>query len=213
MNTNQIRKLYWFGVIAPVWLVIGVVIASFLYPGYDHYNQALSELGATGSPTQFISPAINNYPLGVLFAVFGFSVYRTFSNSKVAAFTGILIVIHGLMSISAGYFSCDLGCKLENPSLSQELHNLSGFIMFATLFLAGIIWVVISKGILNSRKFGSFSFVCTVISLAALVLMDSAVKSGEGFGLFQRINYGASLVWMVGFACVLLVRSEVAQLR
>ena len=59
------------GLIAMVWLIIGVYIASRFYPNYDHAKQFCSELGASGSPTEKLSPRINNYPLGLLFCLFG----------------------------------------------------------------------------------------------------------------------------------------------
>lgn len=60
------------GMIIPFWLFLGVLVAGALNPGYSHIHQAMSELGAEGSATQFISPLINNFPLGILFIAFGF---------------------------------------------------------------------------------------------------------------------------------------------
>ena len=81
------------GILTPIWLIVGVTVAGALYPGYSQFNQALSELGAIGAPTHLISPMINNYPLGVLFALFGTSIIKEFPYSKLARFTGVLIVI------------------------------------------------------------------------------------------------------------------------
>ena len=55
------------GLIATIWIFIGVYIASQFYAGYDHAKQFCSELGAAGSPTEKLSPLINNYPLGFFF--------------------------------------------------------------------------------------------------------------------------------------------------
>ena len=112
MVSKNLNQWYYFsGVLAPIWLFLGVIIAGSLYPEYNHYNQAMSELGAKGSPAHMLSPMINNYPLGVLFIIFGLGLIKTFSNSKLAIFSGILVVIHGLASFSAGFFSCDIGCN------------------------------------------------------------------------------------------------------
>ena len=59
------------GVIATIWIFIGVYVAGRFYEGYSHSKQFCSELGATGSPTEKLSPLINNYPLGFLFCFFG----------------------------------------------------------------------------------------------------------------------------------------------
>tara|TARA_Y100001951_G_C11244149_1_gene242356 strand:- start:265 stop:435 length:171 start_codon:yes stop_codon:yes gene_type:complete len=48
------------GMLIPVWLFCGVLIAGSLYPGYSHVDQAMSELGALEAPTHQLSPIINN---------------------------------------------------------------------------------------------------------------------------------------------------------
>src|SRR5690554_6280369 len=112
--------------IIPVWLFLGVLIAGAMNPGYSHINQAMSELGAEGSATHIISPLINNFPLGILFIAFGLCLISELKNSKLAIFSGLMIVLHGIGSIFAGYFSCDAGCQPASPSTSQIMHNLSG---------------------------------------------------------------------------------------
>lgn len=198
------------GLVIPIWLFFGVLIAGSMNPGYSHLNQAMSELGAVGSPTHAISPVINNFPLGILFITFGISVAKTLSKSKLAVLSGILIVMHGLGSISAGYFSCDVGCNPESPSYSQIAHNLSGAIMFLSLTVAGCIWIYLGGKLLGSRALSWFSLVCTIVGLAVLPALPLAVESGHGFGLYQRINYGASVIWLSGLACVLLLHQRKA---
>ncbi|MEJ2446093.1 MAG: DUF998 domain-containing protein [Exilibacterium sp.] len=202
MKHGLVKAGYFSGLIVPLWLGIGVSIAGFLYPGYSHINQAMSELGAVGAPTNIISPVINNYPLGLLFIVFGISIWASFPLSKLAKSSALLIILHGIGSITAGYFSCDVGCNPETPSSSQVLHNLSSLVMFLSLCLAGFLWVYLSSKLLCSKSFAWFSLICTLIALAVLPAMASAIESGSGFGLYQRINYGVSVIWVAGLAYV-----------
>ena len=44
------------GLIATIWIFIGIYVAGRFYAGYDHSKQFCSELGATGSPTEKLSP-------------------------------------------------------------------------------------------------------------------------------------------------------------
>jgi hypothetical protein len=194
---------YLIGALIPAWLGVGVLVAGSIYPGYDHINQAMSELGAAGSPTQFISPVINNYPIGVLFIYFGFLVIKALSASPLAKLSGLLILIHGIGSIAAGYFSCDAGCNPELPSNSQMLHNLSGLLMFTTLTAACALWVWLGKKLLGSNLLCLFSLGCLVIGISVLPFIAEAADLGQNFGLFQRINYGISVVWIAGLAYAL----------
>lgn len=208
MQRNGTLKVgYCAGLITPLWLALGVTIAGAMYPGYSHVDQAMSLLGAEGAPTKELSPLINNFPLGVLFLLFGTSVLLRFS-SLWARFSGLLIMLHGLGSFATGYFACDAGCAPTSPSTSQNLHNLAGLIMALSLLLASGIWVWLARRVLASPGFSWFSLVCTLVALGALPLMAAALESGHGFGLYQRINYGASLLWVAALALMLLRRSR-----
>ena len=205
--SERINRWYYFsGVLAPICLVIGVTIAGSFYPEYSHYNQAMSELGAKGSPTHILSPLINNYPLGLLFILFGVGIIKTFSTSTLARFSGILVLIHGLSSLSAGFFSCDVACALESPSPEQNMHNISGLVLFFSLLLSSLIWVFISNRCLGIKWFAWFSLACSLVAVALLPLMAAAIESGEGFGLYQRLNYGSQALWVLVFALILLRR-------
>lgn len=197
---------YLAGFITPFWLALGVALAGSFYPGYSHVDQAMSLLGAADAPTRTLSPLINNYPLGALFVLFGVALWASFG-SPWARLSGLLIVLHGLGSFATGYFACDAGCALENPSRSQTLHNLAGLVMALSLLLASALWVWLGRRLLNSPGFSWFSLACTVLALGALPLMNVALQSGQGFGLYQRLNYGASLIWMAGLALALWRRA------
>jgi len=184
------------GMIIPAWLFLGVLIAGAMNPGYSHINQAMSELGAEGSATQIISPLINNFPLGILFIAFGWYLISELKNSKLAILSGVMVVLHGIGSIFAGYFSCDAGCQPASPSASQIFHNLSGLVMFLSLTVAGWLWVYLGKKQLGSTFLSWFSLFCMVIAIGAALMLPHAVESGHYFGLYQRVNYGISVIWL-----------------
>src|SRR5690606_19727089 len=110
--------------------------------------------------------------------------------------SGLMIVLHGIGSIFAGYFSCDAGCQPASPSTSQIMHNLSGLIMFLSLSVAGWLWVYLGKKQLGSTFLSWFSLFCMVVALGAALMLPQAVESGHYFGLYQRVNYGISVIWL-----------------
>lgn len=191
------------GMIIPIWLFIGVTIAGAMNPDYSHMNQAMSELGAKGAETYLLSPILNNYPLGILFISFGLYIVATFKESKLAVFSGVMVLIHGLGSILAGVYSCDAGCLPEIPTTSQVIHDVSGLVMFLSLTIAGWLWVFLGKKQLDSKSFSWFSLICMIIALGAAFMLPSAIETGLNFGLYQRINYGVSVVWLAGLSYVL----------
>ena len=197
------RILLGLGVLIPFWLFFGVLLTALAYPGYSHLDQAMSQLGAQGAPTQGFSAWLNNLPLGVFFVLFAVGVMRQVRGSRLALFSAVLILIHGLASFATGYFACDQGCAPAQPSFSQQMHNLAGLLMFLSLTLASLLWGFLSSRLLGSRVFGLFSLGCTVLAVATVVLMARAVEAGQWFGLYQRINYGISVIWVVGLALML----------
>jgi len=203
MRPRQLKILNLFGIIAPLWLVAGVTIAGALYPGYDHYNQAMSELHARGSAVEQLTPLLNHYPLTLLFIGFGVFVYHHAKQSRPAQISAMLIAIHGMATFVAGYFPCDTGCQPENSSSSQLIHGIAGGVLFLSLLIAQLLWIYLSIKRQTKTWFGVFTLLCVLLALVMIPAMGLALESGAGFGLYQRLNYGASLCWMLVLALVL----------
>lgn len=202
--TNIDRNLLRLGLLIPCWLFVGVALTSLGYPGFSHLDQAMSQLGAAGAPTQGYSAWVNNFPLGVLFVLFAVGVGRRFAGSRLALLGAALIALRGLASFATGYFSCDQGCAPAQPSTSQQIHNLAGLVMFLSLTLASALWAFLGKRLLSSSGFGGFSGLCVVLAVATVVMMARAFADGHGFGLYQRLNYAVSVIWVAGLAWVAL---------
>lgn len=198
------RALLGFGILIPFWLLLGVALTARAYPGYSHLDQAMSQLGAVGSPTHSFSAWVNNFPLGVMFVLFALGVARRFKASRMALLSAALIFVHGLASFVAGYFSCDQGCAPIEPSVSQQNHNLAGLVMFISLTLAGALWAFLGKSQLLSSRFAMFSAICVILAIVTVMLMATALADGHLFGLYQRLNYGVSVVWVASLAAVAL---------
>ena len=197
-NTN--RVLLGSGLLIPIWLLLGVSLTSLGYPGYSHLDQAMSQLGATGAPTHAYSAWVNNFPLGLLFVLFALGVARRFAGSRLALFSAALILLHGLASFVTGLFACDEGCVPAQPSVSQLIHNAAGLVMFLSLTLASALWCWLGKRLLCSSVFAGFSALCLVLAIATVAMMGKAMADGHGFGLYQRLNYGVSVVWVAALA-------------
>ncbi|CAH0199219.1 DUF998 domain-containing protein [Pseudomonas brassicacearum] len=198
------RALLGSGILIPFWLFLGVALTARAYPGYSHLDQAMSQLGAVGAPTHSFSAWVNNFPLGVMFVLFAIGVARRFKASPMALLSAALILIHGLASFTAGYFSCDQGCAPVQPSVSQQSHNLAGLVMFISLTLTGALWTFLGKSLLSSARFAMFSAICVVLAIVTVMLMATALADGHLFGLYQRLNYGVSVVWIASLAVTAL---------
>ena len=185
------------GLIASIWIVASVTIAGYLYGGYSHARQLCSELGAAGSPTEKISPFINNYPLGILFCIFGFFLIKHNVSLHVVV-VGWLVVLHGVGTLIAGYYPMDADPYTKKPTRECEFHTLAGVLMLFTLFLAPV--VLLFSDI--SLNFKLFTIICLLLFLGFMAKMVLEYKNRGRIGLYQRLSYGAQLLWLGGFSLV-----------
>lgn len=192
------------GLIATIWIFIGVYVASRFYDGYSHSKQFCSELGATGSPTEKLSPLINNYPLGFLFCFFGWYLAQLSNVSTLVNVSGWLVIAHGVGTWVAGYFPMDADPFTKNPTFNSKVHSWAGFIMLLSLVAAPILIAISPTTDIIPLYFRVFSVISVVAAIYYLLTMAKAVKTQSNPGIHQRISYGIQLMWLSTFSIVLV---------
>jgi len=189
------------GVLAAFWMLVGVLFVSRKYPGYSHIDQVMSELGAVGRPTFRIHPIVNNFPLAALFIIFGISIVVGFSTNWHMVILGSLTALHGVCHIATGAFPCDEDLGVPTPSGTQIIHNVAGSVMLVTLLIAASL-SAFSSSVVAPAWFRGFSLGCLVVSLVFGVLMAKSLSTGHKIGLYQRVSYGALVLWVAVFSGV-----------
>lgn len=189
------KSLLLSGTLVLPWLLVGVAAMVCLNDGYLFPHDVLSELGASGSSTEGISPFVNNYPVGGLFIAFGIGVTFHVGHIKNGVLSGVLISVHGIGSIMAGFFRCDPGCPLLSGSIEQFMHTFSGLIMFVSLLSAAAIWFLIGKSSTSSQLFGKVSLSFVVLSSAFLLAAFVGHSVKWYAGLFESLSYGLLCAW------------------
>ena len=192
------------GLIATLWIFIGVYVASRFYEGYSHSKQFCSELGATGSPTEKLSPLINNYPLGFLFCFFGWYLAQLANVSILVNIAGWLVIVHGIGTWVAGYFPMDADPFTKHPTFSCKVHSWAGFIMLLSLVVAPILIAISPTTEVISLYFRVFSIVSVIATVYYLFAMAKAIKLQSNPGTYQRISYGIQLSWLSVFSITLI---------
>ncbi len=192
------------GLIATLWIFIGVYVASRFYEGYSHSKQFCSELGATGSPTEKLSPLINNYPLGFLFCFFGWYLTQLSNVSILVNIAGWLVIMHGIGTWVAGYFPMDADPFTKHPTFSCKVHSWAGFIMLLSLVVAPILIAISPTTEITPLYFRVFSIVSVIATVYYLFAMAKAIKLQSNPGSYQRISYGIQLSWLSVFSIALI---------
>jgi len=185
------------GMTASVWIVAGIFIASLFYPNFSHSQQFCSELGAFGSPTQKLSPMINNYPLGVLFILFGYYLMGAYPSHMPTIFIGVMMIVHGLCTWVCGFFPMDADPYTSEPSNSCKIHSWSGAIMLFSFIVAPVIVVFSSIYPVFIRLFSLF---CIAGCLYFSYRLAIAFKEKTIPGIHQRLSYGFQILWLFAYS-------------
>lgn len=191
------------GLISTIWIIIGVYVAGRFYEGYDRSKQFCSELGAAGSPTEKLSPLINNYPLGFLFCFFGWYVAQLSNVSVLVNIAGLLVIVHGIGTWVAGYFPMDADPFTKNPTFNCKVHSWAGFIMLLSLVVAPILIVISPTTTVIPAYFRAFSIITVIATIYYLFAMAKAFRKKSNPGTHQRISYGFQLAWLSVFSLIL----------
>lgn len=191
------QKLKYAGITGTLLFWLMVIINGFIYPGYSHINQFISELGAMGAPLAFIINYAGIIPFGIGIALHSFYVYKSGPSNKSRFTTLTFLATSGLLFIVAGFYNCDARCSFEDISTEGLIHNIAA--MFAFL-LAVLAMISFGIGILFEKLQLTQKILFNIFSVFAIILF--LVIAFEGInspvrGIYQRaflINFS---VWLV----------------
>ena len=127
------RMIFWTGIIGVTLFSVASILGGFQFDNYNPLSQYISETYAIGTPYGETIRYFGYIPSGLLLTFFAFSALRTFPKSYLikTGFWG-LGIFYGIATIIVGIFPCDKGCNRElvDPSISQLIHNLTGFLTY-----------------------------------------------------------------------------------
>lgn len=202
MNKKFISLLGILGVI----LFVGVsIIGGLLIEDYSVISQFISETYAIDTEYGHSLRVFGVIPSGILLTSFYIGcllLFRKLKRVKIG-FLG-LALFYGLATIMVGIFPCDSGCNKEliDPSNSQLIHNLMGFL---TYFFVPLSIFLIGSGLRKIPIYkdpGMKAYMYGLFSLIFVFLLFSNQNSSY-IGLFQRIIETLFIIWTI--TCILLI--------
>jgi hypothetical protein len=195
-------------------LVLGIV-SSLLYAamlafiplqweGYSSAAQTVSELSAIGAPTRSLW-----VPLGIfwtlLYAVFGWGVWKAAGQNRRLRVAGAVMVAHGLF----GIFWPPMHLRGTEATLTDALHIVSSIVTVLLMALA----IGFAAAALGKRfRLYSIATLLVFVVFGTLTGMHgpriAANLPTPWIGIWERINIGVWLLWVVVLAVALLRRSR-----
>ncbi len=195
------------GIISSLLYVAMNVFIPMFYPGYSVVNQTVSELSAIGAPTRvlWVVPGIL---YSLLIVAFGWGIYRSTDQNRYLRLAGTLMIISGLLSFTWTPMHQRVVIAAGGGNFSDTWHIAMSFITLALMLSMIGLGAAALKG---SFRIYSMATIAVFIVFGILTWLESPGISTNGptpmIGVWERINLGAYMLWVMVLAAILLRRS------
>lgn len=202
------KGLLYGGIISSLWYFAINVYVPLQYEGYDSAALSVSELSAIGAPTRLLWVLlVAAYP--VLFAAFGWGVLNAGQGNRPLRVAGALILAYCIFNLYWPPMHPREAIAAGQSSMSDTLHLCWAFVT-VMLFIS----IMGFAAAAFDRKFRVYTIV-SIVFMTGFGLLTSldAPKLEAGvptpmMGIWERINIGIFLAWVVVLALKLLRKGD-----
>jgi hypothetical protein len=183
------------GMLAVVIYLLHILIGGILWRTYNHLQQPISDLTATGAPNRFLLLLFTNIygGLALIFAV-SFTLFEGKKRHKIVFWGGISFIILHVVSISYSFFPQDL--PGAEPSFAGMMHLAVTVMIVPFTILTPLL---IGFGLKKEKAWetlGNFSLICGILIIILGGMSGFFFAKGlPYFGLVERINIGTLQIW------------------
>lgn len=183
------------------------------FAGYDPASQTVSELSAVGVPTRPLWVALG-LVYSLLVVAFGWGVRLADRDGRRLRAAGLLIALYGALGLAWPFAPMHQRAVLAagGGTFADTMHIALGALTEA-LYLAALGLAAAALG----RAFRAYSIATAALLFAfAVPVFRSAPRIGADLptpraGVWERLNIGLFLLWMIVLAAALLVRERQAR--
>ena len=195
MTKTQISRILSIcGILAPPTIIIIIIVAGLLTPGYNQLTDIISNLSGQASAAPELM-TVGFFVYGGLIIGFSYGLYLNLPKGIKARIIWVTLTLYGIGMILAGVFQDSPGMGLDGINAEGLLHSVSTTAAFFSL-LIGV--CVFAKSVHNRPSW--FGFTWFSIAAAVLCLILSVVFLLQSYipysGLLERIFYVMPLIWI-----------------
>jgi hypothetical membrane protein len=194
MQRSTLRFLAMCGIFGPIIYSIVLLNLGFFTPGYDHFSQYMSELGAVDAANPWLMNILGFLLLGILMMLFSVGLDQGIQPGPSGKLGPLLVFLSGLALVFVAFFPCDPGCN--NTSFIGLMHGNAAFVAQFALVGAPLFLLFRLDHDDRWRRYVVFSLFVAIIGAMLGVLFQFDVLS-EWVGLMQRLSFGILFVWLV----------------
>src|SRR5688572_25808346 len=208
------------GVVRRVLLACGV-LSSLLYvamniyfpmqwDGYSSFSQTVSELSAVGAPTRPLWIVLGSV-YALLLAAFGYGVWQAAPGNRPLRVVGGLLIANGIFSLAWPPMHQREVLAAGGGTLTDTMHIVWAIVTVLLMVLA----IGFGAAALGKRfRFYSIATLVILLAFGVLTGLDgpnvSANLPTPWIGVWERINIGVFLLWVMVLATALLHAADVA---
>jgi len=206
------KSLLVCGILSSLLYVAMTILVAMQWEGYSSTSQTISELSAIGAPTRSLW-AVPGAVYTVLVTAFGWGVWKSAGRIRALRIAGGLILAYGVLGVLWPFAPMHLRETLAagggTPSDTMHLVLASATVLLMLLAIG-------AAAAAFGTRFRAYSL-ATLAILAAfgtLTFLDApriaANLPTPWIGVWERINIGVFLLWVVVLATTLLRVNDVA---
>jgi len=200
------KSLLVCGILSSLLYVAMTIFVAMQWDAYRSASQTISELSAIGAPTRSLW-AVPGAIYTVLVTAFGWGVWKSAGRGRALRVAGGLIVAYGALGVLWPFAPMHLRETLAagGGTLSDTMHLVLASVTVLLMLLA-ISFAAAAFG----TRFRLYSIATLVVLAAcgALTFLDApriaANLPTPWIGVWERINIGVFLLWVVVLALALL---------
>ena len=210
--SEHLRKaLLSCGILSSVLYVAVTIIVPTQWVAYDNASQAISELSAVGAPTRTLWMVLAT-PYTFLILAFAWGVLKSAGENRRLRIAGWLLFAYGALGFLWPFAPMHLRETLAagGGTFSDDMHLALAAVTQTIYFLALILTAAALSRVFRIYSIATF---VVLVFFGALTFMEAqGIDSNEPtpmMGVWERINIGVFLIWIVVLAVVLWSRKSV----
>lgn len=186
------------------------VVVPMQWPAYHSASQTVSELSAIGAPTRTLWIWLCS-PYTLLMLAFAWGVWLSAKNNRPLRIAGILMIAYAALGFIWPFAPMHLRETLAagGATFSDTLHIALGAVT-EVLYLLALGFAAAAFG----RAFRIYSIITFIVLLVfgTLTFLDAPLVGKNQLtpliGVWERINIGVFLLWVVVLAAILLQQEK-----
>ena len=199
------------GILSSLLYVAMNIFIPMEWQAYDSFSQTVSELSAIDAPTRPIWVFAGRiYTL--LFAAFGLGVIMSAGSNRSIFITGVILLIYGLLGLFWPPMHLRKDLAAGQKSLTDIMHIV--FAIITVLLMLAAMSIGAAGPEKAFRVYSIFSIILLLL-FGALTSRDAPLiesnRPTPWMGVWERINIGIFLLWVIVLAIMLLRKKRMGQ--